>query len=77
MSIAVSPAQHVSPEVVIPRQCKLLGARIKFESVEGVCTTVGQQNVWPWCLIEDASGREHHAFIRDLKRENITFPDEA
>ena len=78
--IANSVFNVVNPEVVIParpKQCKLLGAKVKLEHVEGVCTTVGQQNVWPWCLIEDASGREHHAFIRDLKRENIEFPDEA
>lgn len=75
--IANSALNVVNSQVVIPRQCKLLGARVKLEAVEGICTTVGQQNVWPWCLIEDAAGREHHVFIRDLKRERIEFPAEA
>ncbi len=57
-----------------PKQTKLLGATVKGV---GLITTVGVQNVWRWALIERPDGSEAHAFIADLKRDQLIMPSEA
>ena len=56
-----------------PKQIKLLGAVVKGV---GTITTVSVQNVWRWALVEDATGREHHVFLCDLKRDQLALPVE-
>ncbi len=56
-----------------PKQTKLLGATI---AGVGLITTVSVQRQWCWVLIERPNGSEAHAFVADLKRDQLTFPAE-
>lgn len=69
----LAPQTLTQAEPQAPKQTKLLGATVKGV---GTITTVGVQNVWRWALIEDSSGREHHVFLCDLKRDMLTLPAE-
>ena len=73
--IAVSALNVVNPEVVIPapKQTKLLGARV---AGVGIVTSVSAELPWCFALVSDAEGHEHHVFIADLKKDNVTFPAE-
>lgn len=65
--------QTLSQAEPAPKQTKLLGATV---TGLGTITTVSVQNVWRWALVEDATGREHHVFLCDLKRDQIALPVE-
>ncbi len=71
MSIAVATLSQ--PEAKRPKQVKLLGA-----TVQGVGTITSVSAILFDCfaLIEDETGREHHRFVKDLKKDEVTFPDE-
>ncbi len=71
--IAVSALNVVNPEVVVPKQVKLLGAVVKGV---GLITTVSVANVWRWALIERPDGTESHVFLADLKKDQVAFPAE-
>jgi len=57
-----------------PKQTKLLGAVV--EGV-GTITTVSTVLFDCYALIEDEQGNEHHCFVKDLRRDQLTFPSEA
>lgn len=73
--LAPQAVNVVNPEVVIPapKQVKLLGAKVQGI---GTITTVSEQNVWRWALIEDTAGREHHVFLCDLTKEMLELAPE-
>ena len=54
----------------LPRQVKLLGA-----TVEGLGTVVAvsQRLTWGYALAEDQTGKTHHVFLADLRRDQVTF----
>lgn len=56
-----------------PKQAKLLGATVRGV---GVVTSVSVELPWCFALVEDGSGREHHVFLADLGKDNVTFPAE-
>lgn len=56
-----------------PKQAKFLGATV---AGVGVITTVSAEAFDCFALIEDDSGREHHCFTADLRRDQLTFPVE-
>lgn len=72
MSIVANPIQADIKETS-PRQIKLLGA-----VVQGVGTITSVSAILFDCfvLIEDETGREHHRFVKDLKKDEVTFPVE-
>lgn len=72
MSVSPPSPLVVSPEVVIPKQCRLLGATVRNV---GLVTTVSRANVWRWCLIERPDGSEAHAFLGDLCKNQLVMPD--
>lgn len=71
MSIATQTLSQ--PEAKHPKQAGLLGA-----TVQGVGTITAVSAELPWCfvLIEDETGREHHRFVTDLSKDEVTFPTE-
>lgn len=71
MSIATQTLSQ--SEVKRPKQAKLLGA-----TVQGVGTITSVSAELPWCfvLIEDQTGREHHRFVADLRKDEVMFPAE-
>jgi hypothetical protein len=71
--IAEKALNVVNPEVVAPKQVKLLGAVVKGV---GTITTVSVANVWRWALIERSDGTESHVFLADLKKDQVTLPAE-
>lgn len=73
--VAPQALNVVKPEVLVsaPKQTKLLGATV---AGVGVITTVSAELPWCFALIEDASGKEHHCFVADLHRDQITYPSE-
>jgi hypothetical protein len=73
--IAESALNVVNTEVVVPapKQTKLLGATVKGL---GVIVCVSQSLKWGYAIIEDASGKNHHAFLADLKKDQLEFPSE-
>lgn len=76
MIIAEQAVNEVSPKVVIPatpKQTKLLGARVKGL---GIVTVVSQRLTWGYALVEDKTGKAHHVFLTDLRRDQVTFPAE-
>jgi hypothetical protein len=67
--------QPLSPaEARPPKQTKLLGAVVQGV---GTITTVSTVLFDCYALIEDEAGNEHHCFIKDLRRDQLTFPSEA
>ncbi len=60
-------------EVKAPKQTKLLGATV---AGVGIVTSVAVELPWFFALVTDASGHEHHVFVADLKKDNVTFPSE-
>jgi hypothetical protein len=75
MIVAPQALNVVKPEVVVPapKQTKVLGATVKGV---GLITAVSAKLFDCFALIEDASGKEHHAFLADLKKEQLIFPTE-
>jgi hypothetical protein len=73
--IAEKALNVVNTEVVVPapKQTKLLGVTVKGV---GIVTSVSVELFDCFALIEDASGKEHHAFLADLKKDNVIFPAE-
>jgi hypothetical protein len=63
--------QTLSPAESAPKQCKLLGATVKGL---GVITSVSSQLFDCFVFIEDAQGKEHHAFVRDLCKAELVLP---
>jgi hypothetical protein len=66
----------VNPEVVAPKppkQTKLLGATVNGV---GVIVCVSQSLKWGYAIIEDVAGKNHHAFLADLKKDQLEFPAE-
>jgi len=60
-------------EVKAPKQTKVLGATVKGV---GLITAVSAELPWCFALVEDASGKEHHRFLADLKRDMLIYPAE-
>ena len=60
-------------DLTAPKQTKLLGATVRGL---GVVTTVSSTLFSGYALIEDDAGREHHRFLKDLKRDEVEFPGE-
>ncbi len=60
-------------EVKPPKQTKLLGAAV---AGVGIVTSVAVELPWCFALVTDPSGNEHHVFVADLKKDNVTFPAE-
>jgi hypothetical protein len=71
MIVAAKPLSQ--PEEKRPKQAKLLGA-----TVQGVGTITSVSAILFDCfvLIEDETGREHHRFVKDLKKDEVTLPAE-
>lgn len=66
---ALTQTECVKP----PKQTKLLGATVKGV---GVIVCVSQSLKWGYAIIEDAAGKNHHAFFADLKKDQLEFPSE-
>ncbi len=60
-------------ELKPPKQTKVLGATVKGI---GLITSVSAELFDCFALIEDASGKEHHAFLADLKKDQLIYPVE-
>jgi hypothetical protein len=71
--VIVAPKPLSQPEVKRPKQAKLLGAVVQDV---GIITAVSAELPWCFVLIEDQTGREHHRFVADLKKDEVTFPAE-
>jgi hypothetical protein len=72
--LAPTPVGNIkSASPTPPKQTKLLGARVKGV---GVIVVVSQAVKWGYAIIEDESGKNHHAFFADLKKEQLEFPSE-
>ncbi len=71
MIIAEKTLSHA--EVKAPKQTKVLGATVKGV---GLITAVSAELFDCFALIEDASGKEHHAFLADLKKDQLIYPAE-
>jgi len=70
--LAPAPAVGIkSPSPTPPKQTKLLGARVKGL---GVIVCVSQNLKWGYAIIEDEVGKNHHAFLVDLKKDQLEFP---
>lgn len=74
MIVAPSSDKVLNPSFTHPKQVKLLGATVEGL---GVVTAVSSTLFSCYALIEDASGREHHRFLVDLKRSEVEFPSEV
>ena len=57
-----------------PKQTRLLGALVRGV---GIIVTVSQSLQWGYVLIEDSAGKRHHAFLRDLTKDQLEYPDET
>ncbi len=72
MIVAAKPLSQ--PEAKRPKQVKLLGATVQGV---GIITSVSAILFDCFVLIEDETGREHHRFVKDLKKDEVTFPTEV